>query len=202
MKSLSKSEAMSKANARLISYKEFFDLYSGIDGVDCSDKPLKFLVYDGKNGFFAEPASGFDIYFAIKYSEIEKIEYIGMAAASGSLNDIIKGAATGGFLLGALGVLAGAVQSDKYLLALVLKDGSEVIMGFDNYKKKDIEKFLDRALPYEVTFDKQMHTRKPVEKKESTVSVADELLKFKQLLDMGAITQEEFDRKKTELLNK
>ncbi|MBH5318805.1 EcsC family protein [Paenibacillus sp. GSMTC-2017] len=32
-------------------------------------------------------------------------------------------------------------------------------------------------------------------------SVADELLKFKQLLDMGAITQEEYDRKKFELLN-
>ncbi|WP_379150840.1 SHOCT domain-containing protein [Paenibacillus sp. sgz5001063] len=32
-------------------------------------------------------------------------------------------------------------------------------------------------------------------------SVADELLKFKQLLDMGAISQEEFDRKKSELLN-
>lgn len=33
-------------------------------------------------------------------------------------------------------------------------------------------------------------------------SVADELLKFKQLLDMGAITQEEFDKKKKELLNR
>jgi len=31
-------------------------------------------------------------------------------------------------------------------------------------------------------------------------SVADEILKFKQLLDMGAITQEEFDAKKKELL--
>ena len=31
-------------------------------------------------------------------------------------------------------------------------------------------------------------------------SVADELLKLKQLLDMGAITQEEFDKKKKELL--
>ncbi|WP_419871214.1 SHOCT domain-containing protein [Candidatus Pristimantibacillus sp. PTI5] len=35
----------------------------------------------------------------------------------------------------------------------------------------------------------------------NTYSVADELLKFKQLLDMGAITQEEYDRKKAELLN-
>ncbi|TMV49526.1 bacteriochlorophyll 4-vinyl reductase [Paenibacillus mesophilus] len=32
-------------------------------------------------------------------------------------------------------------------------------------------------------------------------SVADELLKFKQLLDMGVLTQEEFDLKKAELLN-
>jgi hypothetical protein len=32
-------------------------------------------------------------------------------------------------------------------------------------------------------------------------SVADELLKFKQLLDMEVITQEEFDKKKQELLN-
>lgn len=31
-------------------------------------------------------------------------------------------------------------------------------------------------------------------------SSADELLKFKQLLDMGAITQEEFDVKKKQLL--
>ena len=32
-------------------------------------------------------------------------------------------------------------------------------------------------------------------------SVADEILKFKNLLDCGAITQEEFDKKKKELLN-
>ncbi len=34
----------------------------------------------------------------------------------------------------------------------------------------------------------------------TTVSVADELKKFKELLDMGAITREEFDAKKKELL--
>lgn len=33
-----------------------------------------------------------------------------------------------------------------------------------------------------------------------TSSAADELLKYKKLLDMGAITQEEFDKKKKELL--
>lgn len=35
---------------------------------------------------------------------------------------------------------------------------------------------------------------------QQTISSADELLKFKQLLDMGAITQEEFDTKKKQLL--
>lgn len=34
----------------------------------------------------------------------------------------------------------------------------------------------------------------------STFSVADEIKKFKDLLDSGAITQDEFDRKKEELL--
>ena len=34
----------------------------------------------------------------------------------------------------------------------------------------------------------------------NSASVADELKKFKELLDMGAITQEEFDAKKKQLL--
>lgn len=34
----------------------------------------------------------------------------------------------------------------------------------------------------------------------SSSSVADELKKFKELLDAGVLTQEEFDRKKKELI--
>lgn len=36
---------------------------------------------------------------------------------------------------------------------------------------------------------------------EPVASVADEIVKFKQLLDQGILTQEEFDKKKKELLN-
>lgn len=36
---------------------------------------------------------------------------------------------------------------------------------------------------------------------QNTVSVADELLKFKQLLDMGVITKEEFEQQKDKLLH-
>ena len=39
-----------------------------------------------------------------------------------------------------------------------------------------------------------------VEVKNMEFSVADEILKYKQLLDMGVITKEEFDLKKDELL--
>ena len=40
-----------------------------------------------------------------------------------------------------------------------------------------------------------------VKANEISVSMADELIKYKNLLDTGAITQEEFDKKKAQLLN-
>lgn len=40
-----------------------------------------------------------------------------------------------------------------------------------------------------------------VKANETSVSMADELIKYKNLLDTGAITQEEFDKKKAQLLN-
>lgn len=46
---------------------------------------------------------------------------------------------------------------------------------------------------------KKMQTQKNTPQ-QTTVSAADELKKFKELLDIGAITQEEFDAKKKELL--
>ena len=44
------------------------------------------------------------------------------------------------------------------------------------------------------------HDRKEVENAIPVFSAADEILKFKNLLDMGVLTQEEFDKKKAELL--
>lgn len=44
------------------------------------------------------------------------------------------------------------------------------------------------------------YQRKPTDTEEKQPSVADEIRKFKELLDMGAITQAEYDAKKSELL--
>lgn len=55
--------------------------------------------------------------------------------------------------------------------------GADIRKAFENYKNNDV-----------------------VEVTGSTTSAADEIIKFKNLLDMGVITQEEFDAKKKQLL--
>lgn len=49
-------------------------------------------------------------------------------------------------------------------------------------------------------FQAQQNEETPTTVVQSNVSAADELIKFKNLLDMGVITQEEFDLKKQQLL--
>ena len=56
--------------------------------------------------------------------------------------------------------------------------GAEIRKAFENYKDNDVVKVNG-----------------------SNVSSADEILKFKQLLDAGIITQEEFETKKKQILN-
>lgn len=50
-------------------------------------------------------------------------------------------------------------------------------------------------------YDDYKANYKPKEEPSSAVSAADEILKYKELLDSGIITQEEFDQKKKQLLN-
>ncbi len=67
--------------------------------------------------------------------------------------------------------------------------------------------FADVNTPYK-TLEELIVKRQKNTKKETTTIVstrdssADEIKKYKELLDMGAITQEEYDQKKKELLNK
>ena len=81
------------------------------------------------------------------------------------------------------------IQNSKY----ANDPSSDVVFFFDNYEHIKL-KVRDAA--------KYMKTRSTKYKKAGTIkSPADELLKYKKLLDMGAITQEEFDKKKKELLD-
>lgn len=63
-------------------------------------------------------------------------------------------------------------------------------------KRSDRAEFVYESINKILLSDKNSSGASP-----QTFSVADEIIKFKQLLDMGAITQEEYDKKKQQLLN-
>lgn len=80
---------------------------------------------------------------------------------------------------------------------IAITDGATTRM-IENIANTTISFFVD-AVNKEIENYKQSKNQ-PVTQVVSSTSAADELLKFKQLLDMGAITEEEFNIKKKELL--
>lgn len=81
----------------------------------------------------------------------------------------------------------------NYVIVETLTESLRISVG-DQNRAFSIQKKL---LELKEEFDK----KQPQSSNTGAGSVADELLKFKSLLDMGAITQDEFDLKKKELLN-
>ena len=81
-------------------------------------------------------------------------------------------------------------------LSNAASDENSVIFTIDNEDDaRKIKKYVESSI---------LSRNQPVVPQivsQSAVSVADELLKFKQLLDMGVITQEEFETQKKKLLN-
>ena len=75
---------------------------------------------------------------------------------------------------------------DNFILAFVISGAISFAISFcTNFVKS----FCDTA-------------QKKSEKRDKVISTADELLKYKNLLDEGVITQEEFYQKKKQLLDK
>ena len=69
-----------------------------------------------------------------------------------------------------------------------------------NVQMEEVANYIKQRISEIKSADIKITEKKTEEK--STGSVADELLKFKQLLDMGVITQEEFDQQKEKLLSR
>ncbi|GEO70286.1 SHOCT domain-containing protein [Levilactobacillus acidifarinae] len=129
-------------------------------------------------------------------------------------------AATGGLLFGGAGAIVGAVTGGKQFDQVtrvsitvrlssgeaieynLLPTGKTKSTSFEaktaNGRLEDMSALLDRII-------EANHTSTPVfsqvTSKESLISPADEIRKYKSLLDDGIITQEEFDTKKHSLLN-
>lgn len=171
----------------------------------------EYIFFDDENKMFMVPnITGYDdnIYFA--YDEIINYEVIenGETRYKGGIGDtIITGA-----LFGMVGIAANELNKDpeklcnKYQIKITLKNGYmetlyidliDSSVSYDSYRYKRACNAAERIINKigEITGVKE-------EKLENEVnySVADEIKKFKELLDMGAITQEEYDKKKKELL--
>lgn len=78
-------------------------------------------------------------------------------------------------------------------------NGAETIVISD-IKKSDAPELVTIIKEAMATYKEKDRPNIIVNQTDGNNSNADELMKYKQLLDMGAITQEEFDRKKSELL--
>ncbi len=93
-----------------------------------------------------------------------------------------------------------SISHSKGLLLgkISITDGATT-RSIENISNITISFFAD-TVNKEAEIYKQAKNR-PVTQVVNTISVADELIKYKQLLDMGVLTQEEFDTKKKELLN-
>ena len=102
-------------------------------------------------------------------------------------------------LLGPVGLLAGlsAKNKNSKIIALKFNDGQECVVDVDDKVFKAILKSLTGIKSnFGDDNDKQQ-----LEDKANNSSQADEILKFKNLLDQGIISEEEFETKKKQLLN-
>ncbi|WP_225418270.1 SHOCT domain-containing protein [Companilactobacillus mishanensis] len=134
-----------------------------------------------------------------------------------SYNGITR-AAVGGILLGPAGAVVGAVTASRgedlisrIAITVYLNDGSsfEVNILKNMSGSEDIEVVNESKRQFEditILLDRILDINKMNENKETSMqndqsfSIADEIIKYKELLDMGIINEEQFETQKEKLL--
>ena len=153
-----------------------------------------------------------DVADLFKYENIVDYELLenGSSLSKGSMG----GALLGGALLGSTGAIIGATSKqeniqicDSLVIKLTLRDTYKKIVYLNfithsiqtsSFQYKTVYTLAQNCMSlFKIACDRV----KPVEpEKIESISQADELRKFKQLLDDGIITEEEFQNKKRQLL--
>lgn len=177
----------------------------------------KIIAFDDVNKMFMTPCGAFNkrVY---EYSQILDFELLedGESITQGGMGKSL----VGGMLFGGVGAIVGSTGKKKtksicnslkvkisvndmktpsimidFLITPVKKSSSIYKASFKN--AHECISILNIACQGNDT--NSVDTNTNIDNSNSS-SVADEILKFKSLLDCGAITQEEFDKKKRELL--
>lgn len=179
-----------------------------------------YLWFDDNHKWFAVPkgtfGSSINNSYVFRYDEIIDYEVLedGTSVTKGGLGKAL----IGGALFGLAGAIAGGTSKKTKEICNKLEikvttrnqDNPVVYINLINteFKKnslvyKQASKCVQDILSkFQIVID-EIEREKGIEKESvsvSSVSVADEIKKFKELLDMGAITQDEFETKKKELL--
>lgn len=117
-----------------------------------------------------------------------------------SMSSALLRGGLGTLLLGPVGLLAGlsAKNKNSKIVALKFNDGQECVIEVDDKIFKAILKSVNGA---KSNFGDDKENDNQLEYKANNSSQADEILKFKNLLDQGIISEEEFEAKKKQLLN-
>lgn len=192
-------------------FKKSRTLKAGKHEICISDEQQLWYVINTKVG---------NIPNVLKFNELVSFDY------SENGNSITKGgaggAAIGGALFGGVGAVVGASvgkkkskteltsmrisislshRYTKFIQIEFLPFGIKENPGSSSYNnifKPNVEKVL--ALLSEIS-DRAADNNVPVQSTNQGFSAADEILKYKSLLDQGVITQEEFEAKKKQLLD-
>lgn len=185
--------------------KEYLNVFHSTNSFE------KYIDIDENNKLWKTPCCSNNIVFA--YNDIISYELLqnGEAITKGSLG----GAVIGGALFGGVGaIVGGSVGAKKtkqeiseFRIKIVTRNicYPEVYINFlttgkvksDSFLYKTYSDSAQRVLSL-LAIIVDSGSNAPVA---SPVSVPDEILKYKKLLDDGIITQEEFDAKKQQLLN-
>ncbi len=173
--------------------------------VEFDDKQRKWLVLSS----FLGKRDKSTVY---NYSDIVGFELLedGDSVAKGGLGRAL----VGGALFGGTGAIVGGVTGKRkskgicnsLKLKVTVKDINNPVVYItfidtktkkDGFTYKNVSKQAQECLS---TFQLICDQRNEASSNNETISAADEILKFKNLLDVGAISQEEYDNKKKELL--
>lgn len=156
----------------------------------------------------------------INYADIQRYEYQENGKTKGTYGKMIATAALGGIIFGGAGAIVGAMVQGRgtkeiiksVSVVVVYKVGNNFetfeIRVFDKRFNDPIKKssgtynaLLNEAQKLMAALDEAMDMKKNQPVNQDNISVADELLKYKSLLESGLITKEEFEQQKALLLS-
>ena len=178
-----------------------------------------YIWFDDDNKWFVLPkgifSSKIDNSYVFKYEDIIDFEVLedGTSITKGGFGKAL----VGGAVFGLAGAIAGGTSKKtkqictKLEIKITTKNIDNPVLYInlisgefkkDSFIYKTASRSVQNILSKFQIIINQLESEKGMQAKNisNDISVADGIKKFKELLDMGAITQEEFDTKKKELL--